>query len=334
MRRLSMFVCVLVVVVALVCPSATYAALTGAPNLLSYEGKLYDAQGVVKPDGSYTVTFRIYDLPAAPTGQRIWEEQDQVYAWKGVFHTLLGDSTSLDSVPWASDKVYYLGIQVAGDPEMTPRQQIVSVPFAMKAGDAAKLAGYPVMNPGSPQLNEKIVRLDTTGKISGSLLTTDASVPGTALRDGAVTTAKIADSAVATSKIQNGAVTAEKAPALIELFGHPVEGLGPNGTTPPIDPGQLGKFKLQAGSTPLTMDSNGIGYIQFPTAFEHGVVTVLATFGEYHPDILRGAYCSIALSPSTGAYGVSNTGFHVAVTRSEGPYAGGSARVNWIAIGW
>lgn len=53
-----------------------------------------------------------------------------------VFDALLGTSTPLAGVPF--DVPYFLGVTVAGDPEMTPRQPLAASPYAIRAGTADK----------------------------------------------------------------------------------------------------------------------------------------------------------------------------------------------------
>jgi hypothetical protein len=310
-----------------------YGALQGAPNLLAYEGRLYNAQGVVVPDGSYNVTFRLYDVETALPAQAIWWQPKSVYVWKGVFHVLLGDagaSAPLDSLAWAANKTYWLGVQIEGDPaEMTPRQRIVSVPFSMKAADATTLAGHPVMDPASPQPND-IARLDATGKIAGSLLTT-GSVPGQALADAAVTTAKVADNVITTAKIQDGAVTQAKGPELVRLYGRTPVGLGPNGTLPPVPPAESGMFLIQAGTNDVNLDSNSLARIYFPKPFPNGVLSIVCMNGDYG-DGIPPAYCSIAFSTSMGQ--VTKEFFCVLMHYGKDLLPGWHMRVNWIAVGW
>jgi len=50
----------------------------------------------------------------------------------GYFVVALGSTTPL---PLFDGATRYLGIKVADDPEMTPREELVSVPYALMAGD-------------------------------------------------------------------------------------------------------------------------------------------------------------------------------------------------------
>jgi len=104
-------------------------ALAQAPNTLMYQGKLTNAVGPISDP--VNVTFRIYDLDVG--GVELWMETQSVDPNElGVFTAELGTSTAFG--PGVFDgSVRYLGIEVAGDGEMVPRQPITSVPYAMKS---------------------------------------------------------------------------------------------------------------------------------------------------------------------------------------------------------
>jgi len=95
------------------------------PGRLSYQGVLKDSQGAVVPDGTYTMTFRIYNV--ASGGSPLWEETQDVSVSKGVFNVVLGSVNPLDVS--FSDQLY-LGISVSGEDELTPRLPFTSVPYS------------------------------------------------------------------------------------------------------------------------------------------------------------------------------------------------------------
>ncbi|MFH1429776.1 MAG: hypothetical protein ABIH39_08570 [Candidatus Margulisiibacteriota bacterium] len=102
----------------------SYAAV---PHLLSYQGRLTGTDGSTL-NGSYTLTFRIYDAETA--GNLLWEEnQTGVLVQKGMFNILLGSVTNLNL---AFDKPYFLEIKV-GSEVMNARQRINSVGYAIRA---------------------------------------------------------------------------------------------------------------------------------------------------------------------------------------------------------
>lgn len=106
------------------------------PRLIRYQGQLADHQGTPL-EGSYTLTFRLYD--AETNGTKLWEErQPHIPLTGGHFSVLLGQLTPL-AVDWSQP--CWLSIQVITDPnnpdpELAPRQRITSVPLAIRAETA------------------------------------------------------------------------------------------------------------------------------------------------------------------------------------------------------
>lgn len=118
--------------------SSTIAAPLAAP-VITYQGRLLDpTTGTAKTDGSYPMAFSLY---AADTGGApLWSESKSVVVSKGLFSTLLGDTTLLNPATFNSQALW-LGIAVGGDPEMTPRQRIGYAAYAMHALNADTVDG-------------------------------------------------------------------------------------------------------------------------------------------------------------------------------------------------
>jgi hypothetical protein len=121
-------------------PSATSAAVV--PRLVSFSGKAVDAQG--KPlSGIAGVTFTIYK--GQSDGAPLWMETQNVQAdSKGNYSIQLG-ATKSDGLPvelFASGEARWLGVRVNGGEEQA-RVMLLSVPYALKAGDAATIGGLP-----------------------------------------------------------------------------------------------------------------------------------------------------------------------------------------------
>src|SRR3989344_8382412 len=72
-------------------------------------------------DGSYEMRFRFYD--SSSSGSVVWEETKTVSAVSGVFSTLLGSVSSLDSVSFNRDDLY-LGIKVGADDERSEERRV------------------------------------------------------------------------------------------------------------------------------------------------------------------------------------------------------------------
>ncbi len=64
------------------------------PRMISYQGVLTDASGSNVANGSYNLTFHLYDTPTG--GTPIWSEGKPVIVANGVFETRLGDISTLD----------------------------------------------------------------------------------------------------------------------------------------------------------------------------------------------------------------------------------------------
>jgi hypothetical protein len=108
------------------------------PTMISYQGQLLDSNG--NPvNGTHSMTFKLYDAPTG--GNLLWSETQSVQVTNGLFNVLLGEYAPLwfTSIGETSRDVY-LGVTVGSGSGMTPRQQIVSVPYAFVA-DTAKNGG-------------------------------------------------------------------------------------------------------------------------------------------------------------------------------------------------
>ncbi len=117
------------------------AAQAAAPAALSYQGFLTDSVG--NPvTGTWTVTFGLYAEPSG--GDALFQESLDVTTDKGLFSVYLG---TLDNpLPLAEFETgqLFLGLTIETDDgpvALTPRQQVVSDPYALYAQDAAQLGG-------------------------------------------------------------------------------------------------------------------------------------------------------------------------------------------------
>jgi hypothetical protein len=126
-----------VVVLALLALAPT--ALAQAPQLVNYQGTITDDTGGPLATGSYCFSFSVYNGPD-PGATLIWgpEAIDAVAVVDGYFNVILGGTVPLDEVFGEPDR--FVGVQVGADcaslgGEILPRQQVLSAPFAMAAGD-------------------------------------------------------------------------------------------------------------------------------------------------------------------------------------------------------
>jgi hypothetical protein len=120
---------------ALLSVIAAGLAAAAVPQTMSYQGLLEDAGGTVVPNGTYGVTFRIYDVPSG--GSPLWSEGQSVEVRDGVFSAVLGTVTAL---MLEFDTTYWISIQVGATPEL-PRVRLTSAPYARRAAVADSVAG-------------------------------------------------------------------------------------------------------------------------------------------------------------------------------------------------
>jgi hypothetical protein len=105
------------------------AQTTPVPPLLNFQGRLAKPDGTPVPDGTYSFKFSLFT--AATGGTLKWTETDTVKVHNGVFAVLLGKTTALTDSVFAGN--VWLEIKAGSDPALTPRQQLVSAAYAMKA---------------------------------------------------------------------------------------------------------------------------------------------------------------------------------------------------------
>ena len=108
------------------------------PELINFQGKLTSPEGQPVDAGQYTIEFRIYDQATAGTMK--WGPQtiENVPVIHGQFNVLLGpEDDATDSLMDAlGTGVCYVETTIQGGPALTPRQQLLSTPYALVAGDA------------------------------------------------------------------------------------------------------------------------------------------------------------------------------------------------------
>ncbi len=115
----------------------TAAVSSGAPSIISYQGFLADSGGTPMSDGSYSMSFAIYD--AASGGTKVWEEtQSSVAVGGGYFSVLLGNGSCTTGCPLGASTFSGTSryLQVTVDGTTFPRQNLASVPFALQAEEA------------------------------------------------------------------------------------------------------------------------------------------------------------------------------------------------------
>jgi hypothetical protein len=113
----------MVITVTLLCAAGGLVAATPVTQSVTYQGTLTDSSG--NPlTGTYTMTFQLYDVVSG--GTALATDTHSVTVDKGLFTTpATFDSSFYDG------RALWLGIKVGSDPEMTPRQEVRPVPYAL-----------------------------------------------------------------------------------------------------------------------------------------------------------------------------------------------------------
>ncbi len=122
-KRLSVTLLTLLFILRL----TTMVAAT--PQQIKYQGRLSDANGDPLT-GSYNLEFFLYDVPVG--GSSLWSESHVgVAVVDGLFNVILGESSALTSGLFATDDLFF-AIKINGGTETSPRQRLLSVPFARR----------------------------------------------------------------------------------------------------------------------------------------------------------------------------------------------------------
>ena len=142
-RSLNHLLCLLTIA-CLGAPSAMaqQAANSAVPMLVRFAGVLKKADGQPVNE-TVGVTFALYAEQEG--GALLWSETQNIHPDNaGHYSVMLGSTTNAGLPPalFASGEARWVGVQLQGQPEQ-PRALLVSVPYAIKAGDAATVGGLP-----------------------------------------------------------------------------------------------------------------------------------------------------------------------------------------------
>ncbi len=279
------------------------------PQTFSYQGVLTDAAGTPVADGSYTLTFKLYDSRSNPT--HLWTESQVVSVRDGVFNVMIGAVTAL-TLPF--DKGYFLGVSVDGGSELLPRTELAAAPYALMSSRAELASG---LEPGATGVVTSVntisgdVTLEgggaTTVTRAGSKITISSSggsggtgIQGVQNTDGTMTvqnpngpvaTIGLADNGIPGGKLQDGSVRESKLAA-----------------------GSVSAAKIPQGQVVKSLDVNG-------TQLRDDVVLEAGTNVTLTPSGNKVTISAAGGSGGTGIQGVQNTDGTIAVQNSNGPVA-------------
>jgi hypothetical protein len=117
-------------------------AATPVPRSVPFNGQVLKASGEAHT-GAVALTFALYTDQTG--GTPLWTEQQQVTLDSAGRYAVILGSASADGLPadaFAAGTPRWLGVQTDGEKEQ-PRFMLLSVPYALKAGDADTIAGKP-----------------------------------------------------------------------------------------------------------------------------------------------------------------------------------------------
>jgi hypothetical protein len=333
------------------------------PRTLSYQGVLTDTLGNPKADGTYSLTFRLYDVSSG--GGSIWEEQKTLPLKKGLFHTVLGDQAVIGpSVMF--DKRYWLGVQAATDPEMVPRVPLTAVGYSLNSA-RADTAQYARSAPGSGTLptsfrDKHLALFYRENGIDSLVYTIRDAVPPNNTEDtvatwrdvraiskttgGAITgvtagaglagggsagnvVLSLADGGVTNSKIADTSITGSKIRVPLTLFsgnGLAIDAFTVHGTAVRASAGLdgTGLYASSVEGTAIRAEAN----------WEHGDTAIIAhggygvvASGYIHPGVLAGSTYGAAVSASSSeGVGVSAYGRYCGITAGYTAYGADTSR--------
>ena len=127
MRQLALVLCAVLLSV-----STAFAV----PTKLAQQGRLLDGEGEAL-EGTHALRFALYD--ADVDGTEVWTEDHAAAFDAGYYSVELGSFAPLDDLIFAEGPLW---LELAVDGEaLSPRQEIVSVPYALRATAAEHLEG-------------------------------------------------------------------------------------------------------------------------------------------------------------------------------------------------
>lgn len=110
------------------------AQITAVPNSMNFQGRLATPNGNPVPNGTYSIRFSLWDTLTGGT-----EKWNKIVANVNVKNGTF--AVTLDAFPAGTfNGNRWLEIKIGSDTALTPRQPIVTVPYAFKAGSVSDSA--------------------------------------------------------------------------------------------------------------------------------------------------------------------------------------------------
>lgn len=144
------------------------------PLTLTEQGRVLDKAG--KPVvGPIRLTFSLYATATGPSP--LWTDSFDVTLDDGYYSVQLGSGQPIPTAAWVAPR--FLALKVGSDPEMVPREELTSVPFALVARDVVG-----DIHPATLTIGSQTV-IDASGSWSGPTIS--------GAKVGKVTSAESAD---------------------------------------------------------------------------------------------------------------------------------------------
>lgn len=130
-----------------------------SPGAIPIQGRLTNASGIPL-NGTYTMVFTLYDADIG--GTAVCSQSHSVNVTKGLFNSYLdGCYYQGSSFPnFLFGQKLWMGVKVGSDPEMTPRQVILPVPYALSLSPGAYIRGSETV--------DEVLTVESTGTAGGN----------------------------------------------------------------------------------------------------------------------------------------------------------------------
>ena len=285
---------------------APYLLATPSGNLISYQGRVVDANGNPLADGNYSASFRLY-VDGAPTS---FLETLTVAVRNGVFTAYLGGTSALPA--FETSREYQLGVKVGAGTEV--KQTIAAVPLARNAVAADTAATAVTVSDGAVSTAKVAEGAITSAKVADGAVTNTKieSVAATKVT-GEIGTSQIADGAVTNAKI--GSVAASKVTGQI-ASGQIANGAVTDAKIQSVSASKLSGLRIASGY--VVIDNGGWKTVSYGTTFSATPsVAVTVVDGASH----SGAFATLKPYPTTESFDVQLNG-------------GWTLGAYWIAVGY
>ena len=167
-----------------------FLLMSAAFPSISVQGVLRDPLGKTVEDGTYTITFRIYNVETG--GSALWyEPMGNVTVQHGVFSEELGDNSDYPMDTLAFRTTYYIGVTVGSGIEMSPRTKLTTSPYSKAVfGEENVFPSYGSVGVGTTSPDALVHMIENTSNSDQDLLLMQNSDLEDQLRiehDGALT---------------------------------------------------------------------------------------------------------------------------------------------------